>query len=116
MAQAGVSFCRKACRAESKERIGLADGYGIRNCASVNTDRSRVVMSKIMLLAVLASLTGCLSTRPTGMIIPARCVRVSVQSFTQPCSQRPDGKFVCDRVVISASCVAPPPMTASTAQ
>ncbi len=73
-------------------------------------------MSKILLLAVLASLTGCLSARHTGMIIPARCVRVNVQSFTQPCSQRPDGKFVCDRVVISASCVAPPPLTATTAR
>jgi hypothetical protein len=72
-------------------------------------------MSKILLLAVLVSLTGCVSARKAGMIIPARCVRVNVQSFTQPCSQRPDGKFVCDRVVISASCVAPP-VTAKTAR
>ena len=71
-------------------------------------------MSKIVLLVLMVSLTGCLSARQTGMIIPARCVRVNVQSFTQPCSERPDGKFVCDRVVISASCVAPPPLTATT--
>jgi len=78
------------------------------------------VMSKIGLLAVvllgmLVSLTGCISLRHSGFVIPARCVRVNVQSFTRPCTERPDGKFVCDGVVITASCVAPP-VTASAVQ
>ena len=83
-------------------------------------DRSVAVMSKIGLLAVvllgmLVSLTGCISLRHSGFVIPARCVRVNVQSFTRPCTERPDGKFVCDGVVITASCVAPP-VTASAVQ
>jgi hypothetical protein len=65
-------------------------------------------MSKIVLLAILVSLTGCMSVRHSGFIVPARCVRVSVQSFTRPCTQRLDGKVVCDGVVITASGVARP--------
>jgi hypothetical protein len=56
-------------------------------------------MSKIVLLAILVSLTGCMSVRHSEFIVPARCVRVSVQSFTRPCTQL---------VVISARWVAPP--------
>ena len=83
-------------------------------------DRSVAVMSKSGLLAVVVlvsvvSLTGCMSVRHSGFVIPARCVRVSVQSFTRPCTERPDGRFVCDGVVITASCVAPP-VTASAAR
>lgn len=70
-------------------------------------------MSKIMLLAVLISLTGCLHACHSGLVTPAHCVRVSVQSFTQPCTG-PDGKFVCNGVVITASCLAPPPIPASS--
>ena len=70
-------------------------------------------MSKIMLLAVLISLTGCLHERHSGLVIPAQCVRVSVQSFTPPCAGLPDGKFVCNGVVITASCLAPPPLQAA---
>lgn len=40
-----------------------------------------VVMSKIVLLAALFSLTGCLHVRRSGYIIPAHCLRVSVQSL-----------------------------------
>ncbi len=66
------------------------------------------MVSKIVLLAALLSLTGCVHVRRTGLVIPAACVRVNIQSFTRPCTQRPDGKFLCDGVVITASCVAPP--------
>lgn len=59
-------------------------------------------MSKILLLAVLVSLTGCLHARHSEFVIPARCVRVSVQSSTRPCTQLLDGKIVCDGVVITA--------------
>ncbi len=65
------------------------------------------MVSKIVLLAALLLLTGCVHVRRTGLVIPAACVRVNIQSFTRPCAQRPDGKFVCDGVVITASCVAP---------
>jgi hypothetical protein len=71
------------------------------------------VKSRIGLLAVLISLTGCPHVRRAGFLIPAHCVRVSVQNFTQPCSGLPDGKFVCNGVVITASCMAPPRPTGS---
>jgi hypothetical protein len=70
-------------------------------------------MSKIILLAALFSLTGCLHVRRSDFVIPAHCVRVSVQSFTQPCTGLPDGKFVCNGVVITASCVTLPPTQAA---
>ena len=70
-------------------------------------------MSRIVLLAALCSLTGCLHVRHSRYVIPAHCVRVSIQSFTQPCAQRSDGKIVCDGVVITASCLAPTPAQAA---
>jgi hypothetical protein len=39
-------------------------------------------------------------------------MKVSVQSFTQPCLQRLDGKIVCDGVVITANCLLPRPVEA----
>ena len=103
-----------------KGRVRFADTLKESAIYFRGADRSVVVMSKIGLLAVvllviLVSLTGCMSVRYSGFVIPARCVRVSVQSFTRPCIERRDGKFVCDGVVITASCVAPP-VTASVAQ
>lgn len=62
---------------------------------------------KIALLAALVCLTGCLHERRSAYVIPARCMKVSVQSFTQPCAQRSDGKIVCDGVVITANCLLP---------
>jgi len=76
---------------------------------------SKIVLLAVVPIAILVSLTGCLSPRRSSFIIPARCVRVGVQSFTRPCTQLQDGKFVCDGVVITASCVAPP-VTATAAR
>ena len=64
-------------------------------------------MRRIGLAALSLILTGCMHVRPSTLVIPARCVRVNVQSFTQPCTALPDGKFVCNGVVISANCTAP---------
>jgi len=63
---------------------------------------SKIGLLAVVLLGILVSLTGCLPARHSGF------VRVSVQSFTRPCTQRLDGKVVCDGVVITASCVARP--------
>jgi hypothetical protein len=71
------------------------------------------VSKTFLLLATLLLLTGCVHERRTGMVIPAACVGVNIQSFTRPCALRPDGKFVCDGVVITASCVAPHSVPAS---
>ncbi|MGH9503953.1 MAG: hypothetical protein ACRD20_13970 [Terriglobales bacterium] len=71
-----------------------------------------VEMSKILLLIVSVSLTGCLHERSAGFVVPAHYVRVNVQSFTRPCVQLVDGKIVCDGVVITASCLQAPPIAA----
>jgi hypothetical protein len=63
-------------------------------------------MRKTLLLALLLSSIGCLPVRRTGLIIPSRCVAISVRSFTQPCMQQMDGRFICNGVVITARCVA----------
>ena len=63
-------------------------------------------MKKIVLSAALLSLIGCLPVRRPGLIIPTRCVAISVRSFTQPCMQLADGRFICNGVVITARCVA----------
>jgi len=115
-----MSLCHDACAKETKGTVRFADTLKEAAIYFRGADRSVAVMSKIgrlavVLLGILVSLTGCLPARHSGFVIPARCVRVSVQSFTRPCTERPDGKFVCDGVVITASCVAPP-VTASAAR
>ena len=65
-------------------------------------------MSKVVLLAVLFSLTGCVHVRRPDFVIPLHCMMIRIQSFTQPCQRRADGKLVCNGVVITANCVAPP--------
>ena len=44
-----------------------------------------------------AGIGGCVHVRSSTLIIPAHCVKVSIQSFTQPCLQRVDGKLVVQR-------------------
>ena len=61
----------------------------------------------ITLAAALVVSTGCIHVRPAQFVIPARCVAMKIQSFTEPCLQRDDGKLICNGVVITATCVAP---------
>lgn len=65
------------------------------------------VRCRIALAASLVVSTGCVHVRPAHFVIPARCVAVSIQSFTEPCLQRDDGKLICNGVVITATCVTP---------
>jgi hypothetical protein len=64
-------------------------------------------MRKTVLLVVLLSSVGCAPVRRTRLVIPTGCVGISVHSFTQPCMQQADGKFICNGVVITARCIAP---------
>jgi len=42
--------------------------------------------------------------------VPLRCLQFTADSFTGPCRERPDGKIVCDKVVVTATCMkANPP-------
>jgi len=64
-------------------------------------------MRKTVLLVVLLSSVGCAPVRRTRLVIPTGCIGISVHSFTQPCMQQADGKFICNGVVITARCIAP---------
>ena len=68
--------------------------------------RKRARLLFVSLMAGLFS-EGCLPPRREVFIIPAHCVKIGVESFTQPCTQRANGKLVCNGVVITANCVAP---------
>ena len=59
-------------------------------------------------LMILLFSEGCIvAPKRAAFVIPPHCLKINVQSFTQPCAPRTDGKLVCDGVVITASCVAP---------
>jgi hypothetical protein len=68
--------------------------------------RKRARLLFVSLMAGLFS-EGCLPPRREAFIIPAHCVKIGVESFTQPCTPRANGKLVCNGVVITANCVAP---------
>ena len=70
------------------------------------TGRKVVAISRIALLAALPVSTGCIHARSSKFVIPSRCVTVNIQSFTEPCTERADGKLVCNGVVITANCRA----------
>jgi hypothetical protein len=69
-------------------------------------------MNTIKLLAALIFSTGSLHERRSAYIVTAHCVKVNVQRFTQPRTQRPYGKMVCGRVMITANCLLPLSMKA----
>jgi hypothetical protein len=50
-------------------------------------------------------ITGCAMPKRAHLIVPSRCMKLTATSFTRPCTQRPDGKLVCDGVVVQASCI-----------
>jgi hypothetical protein len=66
-----------------------------------------------LIVALSCLLMGSACVHAGGVrkyVIPPRCIRIEVQSFTQPCTPRPDGKLLCNGVVISAYCLeARPP-------
>lgn len=84
-------------------------------------DASRVAVRKLTwffrhsheyapaLVAALCVVTvGCVTTpkRPaSSLVVPGRCLKMTAESFTRPCAQRPDGKLVCDGVIVTATCV-----------
>jgi hypothetical protein len=49
--------------------------------------------------------TACVAPKRASFVVPRRCMKINVQSFTRPCVQRADGKLVCDGVVVTATCL-----------
>lgn len=78
----------------------------MRDCQFRKAGCKKKATARIGLLTLLAA-TGCMLVRPARFVVPSRCVTIKVQSFTQPCQQHPDGKIVCNGVVITASCLSP---------
>jgi hypothetical protein len=61
--------------------------------------------SLALILIACTVATGCVAPKRAGFVIPRRCMKINVQSFTRPCVQRADGKLVCDGVVVTATCI-----------
>ncbi len=58
-----------------------------------------------LILIVCTLATGCVAPKRASFVVPRRCMKINVQSFTRPCVQRADGKLVCDGVVVTATCL-----------
>ncbi len=58
-----------------------------------------------LLLACLSLATDCVGPKRAAFVVPKRCIKVDTQSFTRPCTQRADGKLLCDGVVVTATCI-----------
>jgi hypothetical protein len=56
------------------------------------------------LAVLLFAAEGCVHPPRFTLIVPGRCARITVQSFTRPCTQMKDGKMLCDGVVVNATC------------
>jgi len=65
---------------------------------------SRNISLALILIACTVA-TGCVGPKRPGFVVPRRCMKINVQSFTRPCVQRADGKLVCDGVVVTATCL-----------
>jgi len=86
---------------------GQAAFFSLRHNRTTGVRHSQIWPSA-MLAALCVLTSGCAMPpkRPVAsMIVPSRCMKMTVQSFTRPCRQRPDGKLVCDAVVVDATCV-----------
>ena len=77
----------------------------------LSDSRQRLITQGLRLAVCVLSCfwtAGCVAPKRANFVIPQRCIGISAQSFTRPCSQRLDGKLVCDGVVITAKCVEAP--------
>jgi hypothetical protein len=74
-------------------------GCTLRSLVSSRTTR----LALLIVFSAFAS--GCLVPKRATFFVPRRCQKVDVQSFTQPCVQRTDGKLLCNGVVVTATCI-----------
>jgi hypothetical protein len=56
-------------------------------------------------LLCLAANVSCMRPHHTEFQVPVSCIQFTADSFAGPCRERGDGKIVCERVVVTASCV-----------
>lgn len=69
--------------------------------------RVRELRGEVLVLAIVfCSLwSGCAMPKRVHLVVPSSCMKLNATSFTRPCTQRPDGKLICDGVVVQASCM-----------
>ena len=60
---------------------------------------------RVFIVFLSLSAADCAVRRRVNIVVPQRCIHLNAESFTRPCEQRRDVKLVCDRVVVSATCV-----------
>jgi hypothetical protein len=84
------------------DRRNHSQGRIVRRDASFQATRLVLVLT----LCIVA--LGCVAPKRATFTVPRRCVKVEAQSFTRPCQQRPDGKLLCDGVVVTAQCLEVP--------
>jgi len=96
-----------AARAAKRQNALAARGHTIHKFS-----RESGPYAQLMVAALCVTMMGCATTpkrASTSLFVPGRCLKMTAESFTRPCTQRADGKIICDGVVISATCVAVAP-------
>ena len=88
----------------SCDKLASASVLATSGSPAVQKTRYKKAARAAFLLFVMAS-GGCIRAHRTNFQVPVRCMEVTADSFTGPCNQRRDGKIVCDKVVVTASCV-----------
>jgi hypothetical protein len=83
---------------DTPKRLGVLSG--------ASAESRELADHKIALLLVFwIFATGCVLPKGATFVVPPRCQKIDVQSFTRPCVQRADGELLCDGVVVTATCV-----------
>jgi hypothetical protein len=61
-------------------------------------------LAAIALVACALPSIGCMQPHREFQV-PFSCLQFTAASFTGPCHERPDGRIVCDKVVVTATCM-----------
>ena len=70
---------------------------------------ARLLKARLAFILMVCGLAAaCVAPKRASLVIPRRCYKIDIQSFTQPCRQRADGKIVCNGVLVTASCIEVP--------
>ena len=111
-----ISYCRVRHLFTTPHQIIAIEVRDVKN-TDVGTDNKhaspprsassrKTTTALILIVCTLA--TGCIVPKRASFVVPRRCMKINVQSFTRPCVQRADGKLVCDGVVVTATCLEAP--------
>jgi hypothetical protein len=85
----------------------VTDTNKTRNCnrSILRTADTRAWATLALMITLCFLAVGCVAPKRAAFIVPRRCIKIDAQSFTRPCTQRADGKLLCDGVVATATCI-----------